>query len=223
MTRNKLNSKISANGFPVNTKLKEHNRSVYSAPSQRHVAEQIDALYWSVVSEDDMQADQDTVIVTKDADLTQTEYVLPVPTGHVSYALLTACRTIKSLPQDYSDLYIHLDASSNFSESEAARYKALYDRLTSLAERRDQQQQRLGRYKQLQILLEPFTHAQENIQPNLITRDGELGKELEKMRILLARVTCRVNEMKDSGKGSHSDGTAAVSNEQKLAAVMDLT
>jgi hypothetical protein len=204
----------------VNTKLKEHNRSVYSAPSQRHVAEQIDALYWKVVSENDMQVDQDSVIVTKDADLTQPEYV---SVRYISRALLIPYRNIKSLPEDYSDLHIHPDASSNFSESEATRYKGLYDRLTSLAEQRDQQQQRLERYKQLQTLLEPFTNAQENVQPNLVTRDGELGKELERMRILLARVTGRVSEMKDQGLVSHSDGTAAVSNEQKLAAVMDLT
>jgi hypothetical protein len=81
----------------------------------------------------------------------------------------------------------------------------------------------LARYKQLQTLLEPFANAQENIQPNLVTRDGELGKELERMRILLARVTGRVKEMKDAGLISHSDGMTAASNEQKLAAIMDLT
>jgi predicted translin family RNA/ssDNA-binding protein len=30
----------------VNLKLREHNHLVYSAQAQRHVAEQIDALYW---------------------------------------------------------------------------------------------------------------------------------------------------------------------------------
>ena len=70
----------------MNTKLKEHNRSVYSAPSQRHVAEQIDALYWKVVSESDMHADQDSVIVTKDTDLTQSEYV-PTVSINTSLAL----------------------------------------------------------------------------------------------------------------------------------------
>jgi hypothetical protein len=75
----------------------------------------------------------------------------------------------------------------------------------------------------LQTLLEPFANAQENIQPNLVTRDGELGRELERMRILLARVTGRVEEMKDAGVVSHSDGTTAASNQQKLAAVMDGT
>jgi hypothetical protein len=127
------------------------------------------------------------------------------------------------LPEDYGDLYIHPDASSNSPEPEATRYNDLYERLTFLAKQRDQQQQRLGRYKQLQTLLEPFTNAQENVQPNLVTRDGELGRELEKMRILLARVTGRISEMKGHGLVSHSDGTTAVSDEQKLAAVMDLT
>jgi hypothetical protein len=208
---------------PVNTKLKEHNRAVYSAPSQRHVAEQIDALYWNIVSDDATQVDQDTVSVPRDADLTQTEYMAPASVRYISSAPLTPCRTIKSLPEDYSDLYIHPDAASNLSEAEAARYRTLYDRLTSLAEQRDQQQQRLARYKQLQTLLEPFANAQENIQPNLVTRDGELGRELERMRILLARVTGRVEEMKDAGVVSHSDGTTAASNQQKLAAVMDGT
>ena len=170
-----------------------------------------------------MQADQDAVIVNKDADLTQTEYVLRVSAHYLCSALLTASRAVKSLPQDYSDLYIHPDASSIFSESEAARYKALYDRLRSSVEQRDQQQRRLARYKQLHSLLEPFTNAQENIQPNLVTRDGELGKELERMRILLARVTGRVNEMKGLGAAAQHDGTTAASNDQKLAAVMDLT
>jgi Kinetochore complex Fta4 of Sim4 subunit, or CENP-50 len=143
--------------------------------------------------------------------------------GASLYDLLTASRTIKSLPQDYNDLYIRPDAYSNFPESEAARYKTIYDRLKSLAERRDQQQQRLARYKELQTLLEPFTNAQENIQPNLVTRDGELGKELEKMRILLARVTGRVMEVKERGMIRRSEKATAVSNQQKLAAVMDLT
>jgi hypothetical protein len=60
----------------VNAKLKEHNRSVYSAPSQRHVAEQIDALYWTAVAEaaSTQAAGPDTVVVAREADLTKTEY-----------------------------------------------------------------------------------------------------------------------------------------------------
>jgi hypothetical protein len=107
----------------VNTKLKEHNRSVYSAPSQRHVEEQIDALYWNVVSEDDTQVDQDTVAAAQGADLTQTEYVPPVSIQSFFYAFLTCRRIIKSLPDDYSELYIHPAASAHLSETESASYR----------------------------------------------------------------------------------------------------
>lgn len=141
---------------------------------------------------------------------------------------LIGCRTIQSLPANCGDLYIDSNAFSDngdidFSRTASTRYTALYDRLTTLGEQRDRQQQRLARYKQLHTLLEPFTNAQEKIQPNLVTRDGELGRELERMRILLARVTGRVQEMKDAGGVVGSDSTGALSNEQKLAAVMDLT
>lgn len=42
--------------------------------------------------------------------------------------------------------------------------------------------------RQLRQLLEPFQDPQEDIQPNLVTKDGELSKELERMKVLLARV-----------------------------------
>ena len=68
------------------------------------------------------------------------------------------------------------------------RYKALHSRLTTLTERRAAAQEKLVQMKQLQQLLEPFKDAQENIQPNLVTKDGELSKELERMKVLLARL-----------------------------------
>ena len=37
-------------------------------------------------------------------------------------------------------------------------------------------------------LLSPLEEPKVNVQHNLVTRDGELGKELERMKILLARV-----------------------------------
>lgn len=57
--------------------------------------------------------------------------------------------------------------------------------------------------KQLRQLLEPFQDPQENIQPNLVTKDGELSKELERMKVLLARVGEKMVDLKkregDSG------------------------
>lgn len=62
-----------------------------------------------------------------------------------------------------------------------------------------------------------------------MTRDGELGKELEKMRMLLVRVTGRIEEMKEKdergrdGIAQTDKGMTASSDRVKLAEVMDLT
>jgi hypothetical protein len=114
------------------------------------------------------------------------------------------------------------DDDDDDDDDAARRYRALSERLTALAQQRDRQQRRLASYRHLHALLEPFTNARETVQPNLVTRDGELAKELERMRVLLARVTGRVEEIKRAGLRSHAEGAGAASNEQKLAAVMDL-
>lgn len=56
-----------------------------------------------------------------------------------------------------------------------------------MSRQRLSQQRKVAQYKLLQELLEPFRNAQDNVQPNLATRDGELQKELEKLKILMAR------------------------------------
>lgn len=48
----------------------------------------------------------------------------------------------------------------------------------------------------MQRLLGPFKDPQKDIQPNLVTRDGELVQELEKMRMLAARVGGRISQQK---------------------------
>jgi hypothetical protein len=47
-------------------------------------------------------------------------------------------------------------------------------------------------------MLEPFENATETVQPNLVARDGELEKELEKMRLLVARVSGRVEALPEN-------------------------
>ena len=67
----------------VNAKIKQHNRMVYSDEATRHVAEQIDILYWGAVSKaaGDGEA-EDRVAVEKGADLMGDEYVgYPIVNG----------------------------------------------------------------------------------------------------------------------------------------------
>lgn len=40
--------------------------------------------------------------------------------------------------------------------------------------------------------MEPFANPQESVQPNLISRDGQLVKELERMRILASKLAFQI-------------------------------
>ena len=82
----------------------------------------------------------------------------------------------------------------------------------------------MAQYKQLEALLEPFKNPQENIQPNLLTRDGELVREIDKMRMLVARVAGRVNSSRVIR--THNDVSETIPStdpEEKLAALLDMT
>ncbi|KAI9835981.1 MAG: hypothetical protein M1837_003548, partial [Sclerophora amabilis] len=95
------------------------------------------------------------------------------------------------------------------------RYAELQAKLTSLNTRRSEVQQRLTRYRHLQRLLEPFKNPQENVQPNLVTRDGELGKELDRMRILMARVAGRIEGLDGQGRRTPGDEVEEEQSEQQ--------
>jgi hypothetical protein len=75
----------------------------------------------------------------------------------------------------------------------------------------------------LQKLLEPFTEPQKNIQPNLVTREGELAQELERMRRLVARVGARVSQGKRKRDDYESNASYSLGSEQKLEALLDMT
>ena len=190
----------------VNEKLKQHNRSVYSVAAQRHLAEQVDTLYWQDVQRHEASAESDATVVD----------------GHVD---LMSAEAVERLPEGYADLKITVGDWEGEDAEEAEQYQELRQRLVELSRKGDEQKARLEQYRHLQSMLAPFENAQENVQPNLVTRDGELGKELERMRVLLARLTGRAEEMKSrGGAGAESrEMSTEVANQQKLAAVMDLT
>jgi hypothetical protein len=79
-----------------------------------------------------------------------------------------------------------------------ARYEELTETLKDLDERRKVMSEKVAGYKRLKEMLEPFERATETVQPNLVARDGELEKELEKMRLLVARVRGRVEALPEN-------------------------
>ncbi|KAK4948131.1 hypothetical protein LTR10_013185 [Elasticomyces elasticus] len=181
----------------VNEKIKQHNRMVFSAQSQRLVAEQIESLHWTLVDAENKHAETNAVIVKSDADLADVS-------------------AIEALPETYEDLYLRpgheADAHADADTSHAETYRAAREELLELAHDRDVLRQRLSKHKYLQKLLEPMEDPQTSIQPNLVTRDGEMSRELDRMRVLLARVTAKVSDVDDFTKSAASGQT----NQQEL-------
>ncbi|THC96144.1 hypothetical protein EYZ11_004365 [Aspergillus tanneri] len=178
----------------VNAVLKQHNRIVYSSQAVHHVAQQIASLYWTSITQASRSEHSLERGVEKTVDLS----------SHVN---------ISQLPVELQD--------PSASEEERFRYQQLREHLISLDNRRQQRQRRLDQLRQLKRLLEPFQAPQENIQPNLVTRDGELMQELEKMRMLVARVGGRINQSQRAS--SHeSNASYPLGADQKLEALFDM-
>lgn len=104
-----------------------------------------------------------------------------------------------------------------------SRYEQLQARLVALSAERQALRRKSAQYKHLQQLLEPFKDPQVNVQPNLVTKDGELGKELDRMRVLIARVASGMVKLKESGDVSpqkQEEVHRELSSEEKLAAIL---
>ena len=125
-------------------------------------------------------AGTDIVIVRRDADLTDAS-------------------DIDALPEAHEDLYLNPDHDRNdktdADASHAETYAALREELLELARERNALKKRLSKHKYLQKLLETLDDPQASIQPNLVTRDGDMSRELDRMRVLLARVTAKVSDI----------------------------
>lgn len=90
---------------------------------------------------------------------------------------------------------------------EATRYADTVRQLTDLSQQRKDLRQRVERLRSLQKTVESFkTTEGAGVQENLVTRDGPVEKELEKMRFLLARVAGRVGELSNAPATGDSDG-----------------
>ncbi|TDZ38267.1 Inner kinetochore subunit fta4 [Colletotrichum trifolii] len=158
----------------LNHILIQYSRRAYSHQASRHVAEQIDALYLSHPS-----------ALRRD-----------LPDEGLSLALdLTDYTAVRSLPVTWPS-----EGHRTRYPMEAARFADQAQRLKSLAEQKRQAQHRLGRLRRIKALLDPFSADDSGaaVQDNLVTRDGQVERELEKMRALLARVGGRVSLLPDS-------------------------
>jgi hypothetical protein len=76
-----------------------------------------------------------------------------------------------------------------------------------LNERRKQARERVEKYKAFKETLDLFAGEEAGLQENLVTKNGEVEEELEKMRRLMLRVERGMNGLaeKNSGEGDEMD------------------
>ncbi|KAI9705057.1 MAG: hypothetical protein M1836_006840 [Candelina mexicana] len=181
--------------YKLNTLHRRHTKSAYSSQPLRHVAEQIDRLYWEAGAPQQSSDANSIEILNKASDYTDEEI-------------------ISQLPEDWP---LHHQGL----QQELETYATLQSRLMHLSAQRHFQRQKLAQYRHLQLLLQPFENPQENVQPNLVTRDGELGGELDRMRMLMARVGSRIERLDGTVNDAGIDSGSIESEAMKLEQILN--
>ncbi|GAB1201872.1 hypothetical protein APSETT445_000464 [Aspergillus pseudonomiae] len=220
----------------VNSALKQHNRIVYSSQAIQHVAQQVASLYWTSVN--DAIRDQTSFErgIEKTVDLsnhlcvaTLLNSIPPDRRSHSTNAYqkpyAAPCGTRGPVRKRGGTSQVGLQCGNLgfiWLTGGGYRYQELRERLVTLDDQRQQRRRRLEQLRRLQRLLEPFQEPQQNIQPNLITRDGELVQELEKMRMLVARVGGRIQHSKKRGNSQEDPTSYQLDSDQKLEALLDM-
>ncbi|KAF9630426.1 hypothetical protein BFW01_g988 [Lasiodiplodia theobromae] len=202
----------------VNRLLRRHTKSAYPSLAIRHVAEQIDALYWaagapplSIEPHDDsslsfsFHPDQPTT---------------PIPTPLIDplhpSADLAAPSTIAALPPTWTEADANATEASDKDAAAAARYEQLVARLQELDERRRAARRRLERAREVRERVgAPLRAPRENVQANLVTRDGELSRAVAEAKTLGVRVGARVGAWAEGREGVEGDGGEVVGGRSK--------
>ena len=193
----------------VNEKVTIHNKSVFSAQSQRHIIEQIESLYFADALNEhehndvEVERGEEKVAIQTDVDLTSTTI-------------------LEGLPEELNAAMLHDISDLGIDDTQAEEYVFLRRQLLEASVERDTAREKLARYEKLKELLGPFENVQEGTQGNLVTRDGELAREMERMRVLVARVVGRLGVeggVESKGRGEERESRTF---DEKLKMVMDV-
>lgn len=95
------------------------------------------------------------------------------------------------------------DKAASRSPEGAKRYADAVERLSSLNEQRRELRRRVERLRRIKATIDPLQTEPggAGVQENLVTRNGDVEKELERMRMLLVRVAGRVGTLPSHGRG----------------------
>ncbi|KAF2102576.1 hypothetical protein NA57DRAFT_25135, partial [Rhizodiscina lignyota] len=162
----------------LNRQVRRHNKAAYSSLAIRHVAEQIDKLYWvtgaPILFDDDHEATldgQDPILRIGDD--------------------LCSDVSITKLPEDPEELEEISSARHQLDNHD--RYTVVLEKIKDLSQRRAALQNKVRAYKRLASSLEPFKDPQTTVQPNLVTRDGQLADGVARSSELNIRVGARLD------------------------------
>ncbi|EEH06251.1 conserved hypothetical protein [Histoplasma capsulatum G186AR] len=192
----------------------------FSSQAIHHVARQIENLYWNSVDPETGGELSQGLVIEKGTDLSNSMSIARLPEqwsydGNDDVGEDDKVRFESTIRSSIHNQ--HIIPNWVFD-----RYEQLRLRLLELDKQRKKQQERLTQYRLLRELLEPFKDPQMNIQPNLVTRDSPLGQEIDRMRMLVAKVTSRVGR---GGRNVELEGASQSINDHdaKLSAVLDMT
>ena len=88
---------------------------------------------------------------------------------------------------------------------EATRYAETVAQLQALDGKREEVRAHVARLERMKALMAPFEDVAGSVQDSLVTRNGPVELELQKMRMLLARVGGRVGQLKEQGSGKDGE------------------
>ncbi|KAM3448537.1 hypothetical protein MY3296_007731 [Beauveria thailandica] len=167
--------------FEFNRIIEEHCHRAYAPQASRDLAERISAIYIGQTDRRQGGANEDAGI-GKEVDLTNDE-------------------TIDSLPSSWP-----LEKEAAAKPEDAQTYSRSVARLAELSKERQQHQLRMEKLRRLQSAIEPLRTSEsgKGVQENLVTSNGAVERELEKMRGLLDRVASGVDSFRDASAGSRS-------------------
>ncbi|KAM3510759.1 hypothetical protein MY11210_005589 [Beauveria gryllotalpidicola] len=168
--------------FEFNRIVEEHCQRAYAPQASRDLAERISAIYIGQTDRRQGSANDVEASIGKEVDLTNDE-------------------TIESLPSSWP-----LEKEAAAKPEDAQTYSRSVARLAELSKERQQVQLRMEKLRRLQSAIEPLRTSEsgKGVQENLVTRNGAVERELEKMRGLLHRVASGVDSFRDASAGSRS-------------------
>lgn len=88
-----------------------------------------------------------------------------------------------------------------------------------LDERRRLAKEKVERYKAMKELLAPFEGV-ENVQGNIVTKNGEVEKELERMKLLLLRVERGVSALEPTEESGDMEMEVDEDGEENVLAIL---